>query len=286
MKQVQVEIPENVDLNLEGVTELAGHKVGFARRGSELRQLYEDFCIRHIFPFEKLSAATLGRCLLELMEELFECYENEALKVILSTKNDNNRKYAEIVNIAISTYARHHDERKRKAAERAISDVCWELPADRLYEEDTNEAIKGMDSHALLPFIRQRGAYSPEKRFETYLDEHKEYIDWWYKNGDNGRDHYAIAYTKRDGSQSLFYVDFIIRMKSGRILLFDTKSANSDPESTGKQKALRDYIQTHENMDGGIIIQDKTTGNWLYSDEPINGTKDISKWKTFFPDQN
>ena len=53
VKQVQVEIPENVDLNLEGVTELSGHKVGFARRGSELRQLFGIFCTSHIGPFEK-----------------------------------------------------------------------------------------------------------------------------------------------------------------------------------------------------------------------------------------
>ncbi|MBR3725752.1 MAG: DEAD/DEAH box helicase family protein [Bacteroidales bacterium] len=283
VKQVQVEIPENVDLNLEGVTELAGHKVGFARRGSELRQLFGIFCTSHIGPFEKLSAATLGRCLLELMEELFECYENEAVKIILSTKNDNNRKYADIVNKAISTYARHHDERKRKAAERAINDIHWELPADRLYEEETNEAINGMDSHALLPFIRQRGASSPEKRFETFLEEHKEYLDWWYKNGDKGRDHYAIAYTKSDGSKSLFYVDFIIRMKSGRILLFDTKSANSDSEAPAKHNALIDYVRAHQDMGGGIIVEN--SGNWLYSDTYINNTTDLSGWKAFFPDQ-
>ncbi len=283
VKQVQVEIPENVDLNIEGVTELAGHKVGFARRGSELRQLFGIFCTSHIGPFERLSAATLGRCLLELMEELFECYENEAVKVILSTKNDNNRKYADIVNRAINSYRDHHDERKRKAAERAISDVRWELPADRLYEEETNEAIKGMDSHALLPFIRQRGAYSPEKRFEIFLNEHKEYIDWWYKNGDKGRDHYAIAYTKRDGSKSLFYVDFIIRMKSGHIMLFDTKSANSDSEAPAKHNALIDLVRAHQDMGGGIIIED--SGNWLYSDTYINNTTDLSGWKAFFPDQ-
>lgn len=283
VKQVQVEIPENVDLNLEGVTELAGHKVGFARRGSELRQLFGIFCTSHIGPFEKLSSATLGRCLLELMEELFECYENEAVKIILSTKNDNNRKYADIVNKAISTYARHHDERKRKAAERAINDIHWELPADRLYEEETNEAINGMYSHALLPFIRQRGASSPEKRFETFLEEHKEYIEWWYKNGDKGRDHYAIAYTQSDGSKSLFYVDFIIRMKSGRILLFDTKSADSDSEAPAKHKALIDYVRVHQNMGGGVIIEDN--GNWLYSDTYISKTTDHSGWKAFFPDQ-
>ena len=163
------------------------------------------------------------------------------------------------------------------------NDIHWELPADRLYEEDINEAINGMDSHALLPFIRQRGASNPEKRFETFLEEHKEYIEWWYKNGDKGRDHYAIAYTKSDGSKCLFYVDFIIRMKSGHILLFDTKSANSDSEAPAKHNALIDYVRVHQNMGGGVIIEGN--GNWLYSDTYINNTTDHSGWKAFFPDQ-
>ena len=155
--------------------------------------------------------------------------------------------------------------------------------ADNEETEETNEAINGMDSHALLPFIRQRGASSPEKRFETFLEKHKEYIDWWYKNGDKGRDHYAIAYTKSDGSKSLFYVDFIIRMKSGRILLFDTKSANSKDEAIAKHNALIDYVHAHQDMGGGIIVENSC--NWLYSDTYINNTTDFSGWKAFFPDQ-
>jgi type III restriction enzyme len=43
-----------------------------------------------------------------------------------------------------------------------------------------------------------------------------EYIDWWYKNGDEGKQHYSICYTNVDGGQALFYVDFVIRMKNGQ----------------------------------------------------------------------
>ena len=55
------------------ITELNGHKYGYARRGQELRLMYNDFCSRHLGPFEKSSSTvTLGRCLTELMEELFQ----------------------------------------------------------------------------------------------------------------------------------------------------------------------------------------------------------------------
>ena len=71
-------------------------------------------------------------------------------------------------------------------------------------------------------------ASNPEKEFVKYLEEHSQWIDWWYKNGDKGKQHYAIAYGK-----SLFYIDFVIRMKNGHVYLFDTKSAGSaDRKST------------------------------------------------------
>lgn len=287
VQKVQVWIPEDVDLNLEGETVLKdGQRYGFARKGGELRRLFADFCERNIAPFEKLSAATLSRCLLELMEELFECFETEARKVILSTKQDNNRKYAEIVRKAIATYERQVDERRRQAAERAIVDTRWELPKDRLYDEETNEAVPDVENHALEPFIRLKRASTPEQRFEAFLEEHREQIDWWYKNGDKGRDHYAIAYTKANGkSRGLFYVDFIIQLKNGRLMLFDTKSADSDGEAPAKHNALIDYVREHEGMGGGVIVEDSPSGNWLYCDTYIENTSDHRGWKAFFPDE-
>lgn len=285
VKQVQVEIPENVDLNLEGVTMLDGHKYGFARRGGELRQMFEEFCSRNLGPFEKSSStATLGRCLMELMEELFECYETDAVKVILSTKRDNNRKFGDVVRVAIASYERNLDERKKRAAERSIVASRWEIPEERIYDELTNEVVEEVENHALKPFIRQLRVSNPEKRFEAFLEEHTDSIDWWYKNGDKGRDHYAVDYVKLDGTRSLFYVDFIVRMKNGRVLLFDTKSANSDHEAPNKHNALIDYIREHEGLGGGIIVEDEANGNWLYSDTYIDNTTDHSGWKAFFPD--
>ncbi|MBR1835095.1 MAG: DEAD/DEAH box helicase family protein [Bacteroidales bacterium] len=284
--KVQVWIPEDVDLNIEGETVLKdGQRYGFIRRGGELRRLFNIFCERMIPPFEKVSAATLSRCLLELMEELFECFETEARKIILSTKQDNNKKYAVIVRKALAAYERQMEERRKKAAERAIVPTQWELPPDRIYDEETNCVVPDVENHALEPFIRQRRASTPEQRFEAFLEEHKDHIAWWYKNGDSGRDHYAIEYIRSDKTRSLFYVDFIIQMKSGRILLFDTKSANSDTQAPAKQKALIDYVRAHQNMGGGVIVEDKPTGNWLYSDTYIANTTDLSGWIAFFPDK-
>ena len=55
--------------------------------------------------------------------------------------------------------------------------------------------------------------------------QNSQYIEWWYKNGDKGKQHYAIEYeTGNKHVKSLFYVDFVIRMKNGHVYLFDTET--------------------------------------------------------------
>lgn len=116
-----------------------------------------------------------------------------------------------------------------------------------------------------------------------------EYIDWWYKNGDSGKQHYAISYTNVDGNKALFYVDFVIRMKNGQVFLFDTKSEDSDKNAPCKHNALIDYIHNEENADkhlkGGVIIQTKNGENWKYCPMKIENTTDISSWDSFHPDE-
>ena len=85
---------------------------------------------------------------------------------------------------------------------------------------------------------------------------------------------------------SLFYVDFVIRMKNGHVYLFDTKSAGSDVTAPEKHNALLQYIQEYSTKDtplyGGVIIQDGS--NWLYSKLPIENTTDLLNWDAFYPE--
>ena len=60
----------------------------------------------------------------------------------------------------------------------------------------------------------------PEHNFASFLDANSNAIEWWYKNGDQGKAHYAIGYTNSLGEKALFYVDFIIRMNNGDIFPF------------------------------------------------------------------
>ena len=140
-----------------------------------------------------------------------------------------------------------------------------------------------------MPYIQENRASTPEKNFTAFLEENKEYIDWWYKNGDSGKQHYAISYTNIDGDKALFYVDFVIRMKNGQIFLFDTKSEDSDKNAPSKHNALIDYIHNEKNADkhlkGGIIIQTPNGENWKYCPMKIKNSTDITGWDSFHPNE-
>ena len=85
--------------------------------------------------------------------------------------------------------------------------------------------------------------------------------------------------------KSLFYVDFIIRMKNGHIYLFDTKKDELDISAAEKHNALLKYIQENSTEDmplfGGVIVQQGS--NWLYSKLPIENTTDTLNWDSFYP---
>lgn len=285
VQNIVVEIPENVMLNIEGETDLREHKMKYAKTSYEIKRTFEDFCSKQLSGFEKSRCIdVLENYLLEVLETLFELRNTDAMKVVLNNKNQD--KFADIVQIALCRYAEILAKRKDAAKQRSFRQVDWEVPEDRLYNEQSNVAVPNVENHALMPFVRQKNASNPEMDFATYLEENMEYIDWWYKNGDEGRQHYAIEYVRTDGGKGLFYVDFVIRMKSGKIFLFDTKTTNSDMEAPAKHNALIAYMKQHadQGLHGGIVIHDN--GLWKYCPETIDSTKINGKWVTWCPDMN
>ena len=139
-----------------------------------------------------------------------------------------------------------------------------------------------VEDHALLPFIELNTAKTPERRFSDFLEANKAYIDWWYKNGDEGKQHYSIPYVNAQKEKALFYVDFVVRMKNGQVFLFDTKTENSDPEAPNKHNALIDYMEGN-GLRGGVIIEKNDV--WYYSRFHISTTAHTDGWDAFFPDQ-
>lgn len=289
VKNVNIEIPADIFFQNDVNTTIeTGQKAKFTRTAGEVDRVYIDWCRQMLSGYEKAhSTGVLANYLLEAMENLFELFETEAKKVVLY--HENRPKFADVVSRALDRYARQLKQRQQEAKKRSFEQYEWEVPEDRTYTEENHVIKDKMEDHALLPFIELSTASTPEQEFALFLESHSDSIDWWYKNGDSGREHYAVAYTNSQGDKSLFYVDFVIKMNNGQVFLFDTKTENSDPDAPQKHNALLDYMQNEENspkhLQGGIIIHDiNHSGNWLYSPLPIDNTYDTRGWDAFFPD--
>ena len=279
---IGVKVPEDlVFQNEQGIIDVEGKKHEFAKSAGEIRRIYIAYCRSLLGSFEKAhSTDVLAGYLMQAMEELFELFETDAMKVILY--HTNKPKFTDIITRALAMYEKKLQARQKKAKARAFEQYTWEVPAERLYKESTHNVIAKVENHALLPFIELKTASAPECRFSDYLEANKAYIDWWYKNGDEGKQHYSIPYINSKGEKSLFYVDFVVRMKNGQVYLFDTKTENSDPEAPYKHNALIDYMKDRKLL-GGIIVENNDV--WHYSRYHIDNTTDVRGWETFFPDK-
>ena len=284
VKTINIEIPQDVHFQNE-VQTLHVEQVKYARKSSEIDRVFLDYIDRKGHQFEaKGRTDKIAGYLLEMIADYFGIFETDAKKVVLYY--DNRPKFDRLIDIALEKYAKVRQVARQKAAgARKFIEYQWCVPEERLYDSDTNH-IASAENHALMPFVQLNAASSPEKEFATFLEANSQYIDWWYKNGDKGKQHYAIEYLQgAEGAKALFYVDFVVRMKNGHIYLFDTKSAGSDLFAPQKHNALIDYAAAHTTKEqplfGGIIIHQGS--NWLYSKLHIANTTELTNWDSFYP---
>lgn len=128
-----------------------------------------------------------------------------------------------------------------------------------------------------------------ETSFIKYLEESPE-LDWWFKNGDSGKEFFGIKYfDTTDQVNRLFYPDWIIKLDDGRICILDTKGGNtaSSQETKDKAEELQRRIKLLNQTSkikycGGIVIF--ANGQWYINDcaEYNYSGSDLSSlgWKT------
>lgn len=284
---INVPIPKDVhfqnevqELNIDGQT------VKFARTASEINRVFMSFISSYLGAFENKNnpADKLASYLLETIADFFGIYDTDAKKVVLY--HENRPKFDRLIRQALDRYLKIRDEKKRKAAAKTYKEWEWSVPDERVYDEETN-VIEAKPNHALQPYVKLRQDRSQtEPDFVNFLEANTEFIEWWYKNGDSGRQNYAVPYTKPDGTKSLFFVDFVIKMRNGKVFLFDTKSIGSEPLTAHlKHNALIDYMakenEDGKNLAGGVIV--KEGENWIWSRFTINDTVNHEGWDYFDP---
>ncbi len=288
------EIVKDLEMTGEVGTKIVESKATYVNNVADITAMYLAFCKRLLgSDYEQRNVKTLGGALKEVMEDLFEILEYDAMKIILSNDNvhHNRQKFERLIAKAIHNYSEKLRLRQAEAKHRAFKHYDWEVPAERAYPMDMYNELPQFEDHALLPFMEYKNASDPEKGFAEFLEENSNAIEWWYKNGDQGKAHYAIGYINSQGEKALFYVDFIIRMTSGDIFLFDTKKGLIDENVVQKHNALIEYINRPDNkakkIRGSVIVKDDF-GNWVYTQFPIADASELDNpvnWDIFDPQQ-
>jgi type III restriction enzyme len=156
------------------------------------------------------------------------------------------------------------ERRKTKEQEEApiftIQDEYW-------FTEDYEEAESTLCALDKCYFLKDYLGKLNEARFREYLETKKDKIEWWFKNFDYGREYFAIKYWNvQEKSFRLFYPDWIVKFKDGRIGVFDTKAGDTAlPEKTkDKARALCLRLKSlGRNFIGGIVVWEN--GIWYYN---------------------
>ena len=111
-----------------------------------------------------------------------------------------------------------------------------------------------------------------EIKFANYLDK-QECIEWWMKNGDNGKDWLSIRYYNEVTQKTeLFYPDWVYKKKDGTIGIWDTKGGQTASSTETKNKAeelqrririLNGHNREGIRYEGGIVIE--ANSMWYYN---------------------
>lgn len=278
-------IPKNMMISDEEGEYRAQQTERIARKQSEIDAMFWLFCREHVGSFAKKdSTPVLYGALMAVMEDYFQVFETDAKKIILDP--NNQKQFADVIGVALQAY-KVKKEQEAVKAQATIDELDWHIPDTRIYNEDTHLRVKA-PMHAMQPFFAFKGESNPEQQFRHFLEQHDDDIDWWYKNGDSGRENFSVVYEGIGGRLKAFHVDFIIRMKDGSICLFDTKTKGSDPEGTNKHNALWEWMEKeskkrHRRLVGGILIGENEFQKWKYSPIKVQNITDTGGWDVFDP---
>ena len=285
IKAKRLDIKVFNDWKSENIDVLAGKIISGDKAitvgGLDLQRLFDYFVRENLTPFYP-EDRSVGR----VKESIYKFYELE-LKMkrgeeeddaIRTTLSDKNIQY--FVNVIDKAKEEYQKEIVKREPELAFV-KGWNIPEYVRYNEKYSQIE--YEKSIMEPFFGDE-KWRSEKVFMDFLEK-SEIIEWWFKNGDRDRIFFAVPY--KNGEEKPFYVDFIIKLKDGRIGLFDTKAGIIQKVAGTKIDGLNRYIiienQKGKKLFGGIVINTKKDyrGRWIYFDKTSKELKDndFNNWK-------
>lgn len=187
---------------------------------------------------------------------------NGGISYIQNIVVNNASIFSEIIFNSILMYKDFHKDEVEKKTQGRYNDE-WEIPVSKNYNPYTNKMIESELSilqPLYMPVDKNGETDKLELNFIKYLEKNKEYINWFWKNGDEHMES-NFGIKKEDGYT--FQPDFIISFKNGSIGIFDTKAIDyNENDNFDKSNALYKYISEEryngKNLIGGLVVLDNT----------------------------
>ena len=249
----------------------------------DLQRIFDYFVRNNLSPFfpEDISISRVKESIYTFFEQELDLnYEDsldEILNICLSEKN-----IIQLKNFIELSKLKYLSETK-DIAEEIILNEGWNFPKNISFTG--NYSLFDKKKSVMRPFY-SNSSWKTEVEFINFV-ENLDNVEYWFKNGDRDQTFFSIPYTD-EGSEKLFYVDFIIIFKNKKIGLFDTKSGFTIKSSKEKSDGLQKYIKRNNklNLVGGIVTNtnNKTyKGSWVYFLQESGKMKsdDLNNWDLF-----
>ncbi len=269
VKAKKIDLKIISDYKTEDLDALAGAKIvgdkAIQISGFDLQKLLDFFVRNNLTPFypEERSVNRAKEAIYRFFEQELkmpiEDYWEEIVKIVLSDKNSQH-----FINVLDKAKTRYKEEVEKRESE-LVEVKNWNIPESLSFGEEYKKI--DIKKSIMEPFYSD-GRWKTETAFIDFLEKSPN-VEWWFKNGDRDATFFAVPYN--DGEEKPFYVDFIVKMKDGRIGLFDTKAGLTKQVAGPKIDGLHRYIQKEnkkgKKLFGGIVAntdQREYRGRWVY----------------------
>jgi len=196
--------------------------------------------------------------------------------------NDINKEQSSIFRPAITKALKDYFPIKKKIIEKRKEDIekreaiLFDIKSEYSYTVDFSELTEEegtSDLSVIQPFYirKEYKGRDNEVKFLKYLEQKKSALEWWFKNGEGSKEFYCLKYyntsTKED---ALFYPDWILKFKDGRVGIFDTKSGFTAQNPEGRAEGIANKLIELNKKDvifiGGLVVLENNQW-YYYSDE-------------------
>lgn len=191
---------------------------------------------------------------------------DHAYRVILADLLADSSALRPVIGAALAAYRPIREEEVDRKSSRKRRTETVEIPRESLFFTEDYEEVKAKRA-AMAPAYVAKDAPENERAFLRFLDGCGD-VEWWYKNGDAGSEHFSVAYRDPDdGKERLFYPDWIVKA-AGKVWVLETKDGITAaiPDTARKAEALHGWLKGRSGFVGGIVT--KGPDGWMIHDGP------------------